>query len=424
MSTGTLTERWAGGTRHPALSARPVIPDEQWRRNQYAVLLSVFISFLGFSFVIPFLPLYIKELGSTDTGQTALLSGLTFGISPLFSGLLAPLWGVLADRHGVKIMVQRALVSFAVLNALMALVANPWQLLALRAAIGLFGGFGPMTASLVTIGAPQREVAPAIGKLQACQILATALGPLMGGVVADTLGIRTSFFITAGLCFVAFVFITLLYREERAGGAGARRAARLPARALFALPGFLPLILILLLTQFVDRGLGPVMPLFVADLDPSLPVASTAGVVFSVGSMVSAAAASQVGRLLGRYDARRLLPLSLAFGLLGIAPLIWVDRIWELVVARIVFGLAVGTVATLAYSAATALVPQDSRATAFGFLGSASSFATALGPVGTGALATVSLRTSFTVDTLVYGAALALGAWMSARAAQRGASSD
>jgi DHA1 family multidrug resistance protein-like MFS transporter len=359
--------------------------------------------------VIPFLPLYIRELGVRDTGQAALLAGLTFGVSPLFSGLLAPVWGVLADRHGVKIMVQRALLSFAVLNALMSLVGDPYQLLALRAAIGLFGGFGPMTASLVTIGAPKEEVGPAIGKLQACQILATALGPLMGGVVADTLGIRTSFWITAALCLASFLGITVLYREDRGEIASRRARPRLPIRALVALPGFLPLIAILLLTQFVDRGLGPIMPLFVAELDPTLPVASTAGAVFSLGSLVSAAAASQVGRLTGRFEAARLLPAALLLGLLGIAPLIVVDRIWELMATRVVFGLAVGTVATLAYSSATAVVPEQSRATAFGFLGSATSMATALGPLGAGALATVTLRAAFVVDTLLYALALGLG---------------
>lgn len=392
---------------------------ELWRRNQYAVLLSVFISFMGFSFVIPFLPLYIRELGVTDTGQAALLAGLTFGVAPLFSGLLAPLWGRLADRHGVKLMVQRALVSFAVLNALMSLVGDPYQLLALRCAIGLFGGFGPMTASLVTLGAPQGEVGPAIGKLQAVQILATALGPLMGGVVADTFGIRSSFVITATLCLASFVLISILYREQRAEAAARRAKPQLPVRALFALPGFLPLLAILWLTQFVDRGLGPVMPLFVADLDPTVPVASTAGLVFSVGSLVSAAAAATIGRLTRRWDARRILPFALALGLLGIAPLVLVDSIWQLLVTRVVFGLAVGTIATLAYASATSLVPEESRSTAFGFLGSASSFATAFGPLGAGALALISLRASFAVDTIFYVAALGLGVVVALRARVR-----
>src|SRR5579859_7534166 len=131
------------------------IPAEPWKRNQYAILVSVFISWLAFSFVIPFLPLFIRQLGVSDVGQIAFYSGLAFAVSPLLSGLLAPFWGMLADRYGVKLMVQRALISFGVIYVLMSLIAHPWQLIALRLSVGLFGGFGPMTAALVTIGVPR-----------------------------------------------------------------------------------------------------------------------------------------------------------------------------------------------------------------------------------------------------------------------------
>src|SRR5947209_472455 len=107
-----------------------LLPAESWRRNQFAVFISVFVSWLGFSFVQPFLPLYIRQLGVADVGQIALLSGIALGISPLMSGLLAPVWGILADRYGVKIMVQRSLLSFVVLNLLASFAVNPWQFLA------------------------------------------------------------------------------------------------------------------------------------------------------------------------------------------------------------------------------------------------------------------------------------------------------
>ncbi len=385
------------------------MPSEPWRRNQLAVLIAVFTSFLGFSFVIPFLPLYIRELGVTDLGQAAALAGLTFGISPLLSGLLAPLWGIIADRHGMKIIVQRALISFAILNFLMSLVVDPYQLLALRACIGLLGGFGPMLAALVTVGAPQQEVGPAIGKLQATQILASAVGPLIGGIIADTLGIRVSFVLTSALCLISLVLITVLYRQEKVDQTVRQGKGRLSFGALLSLPGFLPLLVILLLAQIIDRGFGPVMPLFIAELDPNVPIASTAGLVFSAGSFVSALAASQVGRLTNRFDARLLLPVSLAIGLLATAPLIFVNQIWELFAVRLLFGVAVGTTATLAFAAAARVVPMTSRGTAFGFLGSATSMATAFGPMGAGALAAFSLRYVFVADTLIYILVVAIG---------------
>src|SRR5919107_566577 len=79
-------------------------PEEAWRRNLYVVMFAVFVSFSGFTFVMPFLPLYIEQLGVTNEGDAALWSGLIFGISPLISGFLAPVWSVLAERYGRKVM--------------------------------------------------------------------------------------------------------------------------------------------------------------------------------------------------------------------------------------------------------------------------------------------------------------------------------
>jgi DHA1 family tetracycline resistance protein-like MFS transporter len=140
-----------------------------------------------------------------------------------------------------------------------------------------------------------------------------------------------------------------------------------------------------------------------------VPVASTAGLIVSVGSLVSALAASQIGRLVARRGVRMLLPISLLLGLIGAAPVFLVTGIGQLVALRILFGLAAGTTATLTYAAATDLVPDESRSTAFGFLGSGTSLATAMGPFGAGALATISLRAAFASHALVYAGALALG---------------
>jgi DHA1 family multidrug resistance protein-like MFS transporter len=384
-------------------------PTEPWRRNQYAVFVAVFVSWLGFSFVQPFLPLYIQELGVRDVGQVAFLSGIALGVSPLLSGLLAPAWGIMADRYGVKIMVQRALLSFAVFNTLASLVVSPWQLLALRAGIGFFGGFGPMTAALVTIGAPPKEVGPAIGRLQAIQIFAGAVGPTLGGLVADRFGIRTSFVVTAALCAASFLLMTALYREERGAVTLPLAGDHLPVRALLVLPGFIALAAVLFISQFVERGFGPIIPLFIANLDPLAPIASTAGIVFSIGLFVSAIAASQIGRLINAHGVRRLLPICLAVGVVATVPLFVVSQIWQLAALRVILGISTGTIVTIAYSAAARMVPERSRSTAFGFLGSATSLSNALGPVGAGAITTISLRAMFLVDAVLYVAATAVG---------------
>ena len=384
------------------------LPTETWRRNQYAVFIAVFVSWLGFSFVQSFLPLYIRQLGVVDVGQIALLSGVALGISPLMSGLLAPIWGILADRYGVKIMVQRSLLSFVVLNILASLAVTPWQFLACRFGIGLLGGFGPMTTSLVTLGAPQKEVGPAIGRLQAIQILATAAGPTLGGLVADSFGIRTSFVVTASLCAVAFLLMTSLYREDREQLARRNQPGSLPVRGVLALSGFIPIAIMLFITQYVDRGFGPIVPLFVAEIDPSVPVASTAGLVFSAGLFVSAIAASQIGGLVNRHEVRTMLPICAAVGVLGSLPLIFFGKLWLMVVVQVLMGFSAGTIVTLSYAAIAQVVPDTSRATSFGFLGSAVSLASALGPVGSGALAGFTLHTVYIVDAILYTGSLGI----------------
>ena len=69
---------------------------------------------MGFTLVMPFLPLYFHQLGVDDVGQVAMWSGLSLGVTPALTALLSPLWGRLADRFGRKIMVERSLVSFVV----------------------------------------------------------------------------------------------------------------------------------------------------------------------------------------------------------------------------------------------------------------------------------------------------------------------
>src|SRR2546427_12765581 len=99
------------------------------------------MGYTGFTLVMPFLPLFIAQLGVTDVGEIAMWTGVSLGITPGLTALLAPAWGRLGDRYGRKVMVERWLVSFVSLMAAMALVARLWHVRALRAVRGLFAGY-------------------------------------------------------------------------------------------------------------------------------------------------------------------------------------------------------------------------------------------------------------------------------------------
>ena len=138
----------------------------------------VFAVFTGFAFVLPFLPLFVRELGVAEPERAALWAGVLIGVAPLLAGLLAPAWGRLADRHGHKGIAVKALVAYVVLLALSAAVTSVGQLLALRIGIGLFGGIGPLGLAMATAQAPREETGRAVGLIQAAQILSAAIGPL------------------------------------------------------------------------------------------------------------------------------------------------------------------------------------------------------------------------------------------------------
>src|SRR2546428_7290841 len=199
---------------------RRLRPDD-WRRNVWALTLTVFISFVGFQFFSPFLPLYIRELGVTDPAKIALWAGAQAAVTPAMSGILSPVFGRLADRFGRKMMLIRSLVGFVVIVAAMGLVTSVEQLFLARVVMGLFSGFTPMVMALATTSAPRDKVPAAIGMVQSAQLLSVAVGPAIGGYVASHFGIRYAFFATARLCAVALLGLILLFREVPAGPPGA-----------------------------------------------------------------------------------------------------------------------------------------------------------------------------------------------------------
>src|SRR5512140_3199577 len=88
-------------------------PWEHWRRNLYTLWAIEFAAFTGLSLILPFIPLYVRELGVTDPADVTRWSGFVLSAPFLVSFIATPLWGALGDRYGQKLMVVRALVGSA-----------------------------------------------------------------------------------------------------------------------------------------------------------------------------------------------------------------------------------------------------------------------------------------------------------------------
>lgn len=384
----------------------------QWRRTLYTVWVTQFIAVAGFSFVIPFIPYYIQDLGVTDVKQVGLWAGLITSAQALSMALMAPVWGSLADRYGRKLMVLRASFAGAVVLGLMGFVTSVQQLLALRFLQGMLTGTVSATTTLVASTVPKDRAGMALGSLQTAIFLGVSLGPLLGGVSGEALGYRASFWITGMLLFLSGLLVLLFVHEEfqpapdvpRPGRSGTAQAARLvlasgPLLAVFASR---------ILLRVGSRTLDPVLPLFVQTLLPAGAQAGvTTGMIVAVSGLGSAIGSPVIGSWSDRLGQRRLLIVcALAAGACYIPQAFVHDARW-LIFWQLLSGFAVGgTLATV-----TALLmraaPPGHEGMVFGLDASAVSGANALGPVlGAGVAASLGLRAPFLLATLMFGVGL------------------
>src|SRR4051794_16786735 len=373
-----------------------------WRRNLFAVTAACFIGFTGFTLVMPFLPLYFQQLGVTDVGAIAMWSGLSLGVTPALTAVLSPFWGRLADRYGRKIMVERSLVSFVFLMGAMAYVTHPWQVFALRVAQGFFAGYGSLTLTMAADSAPRDRIAYSIGYVQTAQRLGPAIGPIVGGAVAQIVGLRYAFLVTAGFYVVALLLVFLMYDEREAPHhAAAETGGRVTFRSVLAFENFILLMVVIFGLQFVDRSFGPVLPLYVAELGTSaarVPVIS--GLLFSIAAATGAVGHHVCGLLLRRVAAPHVITISIALAAVGSLIYLVAGTTGLLMLATPLFGIAIGVATTAAYTAASAVIPATARGAGFGFLATASLTGLALSPMVSGIMGATSIRAVFLLDTV------------------------
>ena len=159
-------------------------------------------------------------------------------------------------------MVVRSLAFFIVTMAALAYVWRPWHVLALRALLGFFAGYGPLAMTMAAESAPAEQMATALGWVQTAQRLGPAVGPVIGGVLAQSVGLRRSFLVASVFYVCALLLVAIGYRDVAARTAAAREPHEaLSFRRLTLIPHFLLFMGTIFGLQLVDRSFGPVLPL-------------------------------------------------------------------------------------------------------------------------------------------------------------------
>ncbi len=350
----------------------------------------------AFGSSLTFIPLYILELGIPDARQAALWAGIVAGGAGISMAIFSPIWGILADRFGKKLMLERAFLGATVTLLLMGLAQSAPQLLVLRVIQGSLSGTTTAISTLVASITPQEHLGRVLGSMQMSIFAGTTVGPFVGGVLADTLGYRVAFITTSFVCLGAGIaVITLVHEPPQKKQPPA--AFRLPQlrnpfgnkmlRTVFMLA---PAIFIV---QFASMAARPIFPLFVAEIATSSDIASfagldlddfiatIAGLLIATTGVVATFCSLITGRFIDSHRARLLLIVAVVGSALTNVGHALVASLLQLWIVRILLGTCNGIWAPT-YSATVGLsVPSERRGLAFGISASASSLGNAFGPI-------------------------------------------
>ncbi|MGF6723178.1 MFS family permease [Paraburkholderia sp. GAS41] len=360
-----------------------------WRRNLIVCVFGSFTTLVSLSMLLPFLPLYVQQLGVSSTSAIVQWSGVAFGVTFLGTALTAPIWGQLADRYGRKPMLIRAAIGMAVVMSTIGLAHNVYELVALRFAAGLIGGYA--SASIVMIGtqAPPERAGWALGVLSTGVLAGNLIGPLIGGVLPNLIGIRGAFFAAGGMIAVAALLTITLVREDftyrphsrSKQTAGAAAHAKLNYAVLGAL------LVTAMMVLLSNMSIEPIITVYIAQLGVAHNrLATVAGIVMACSAFGSMVMAAKLGALADRIGGWNVIICCLAATGLVMIPQAFVTEWWQLAVLRGLMGMTLaGLLPSIAKLVRQAVREQESGKM-LGYLQSAQYAGQVTGPLIGGAV--------------------------------------
>jgi MFS family permease len=394
------------------------VPDDDgsahWKRNLWVCVFGSFTTIVAMTLLLPFLPLYVEQLGVTDHAAIVQWSGAAYGATFLSAALFAPLWGRLGDQYGRKLMLIRASLGMAVAMSLIGLSQNVYQLVGLRLLAGLLGGYSSGSTVLVATQTPRTRTAWALGMMSSGVMVGNLAGPLIGGVLPPLIGIRMTFLAAGGIIFVAFLATTFLIKEERRPtrsrsarkqGGWAALADKRPVVAMLATG---------MLLMFANMSIEPIITVYVAQLIPDpAHVTIVAGLVMSAAALGSILSASRLGKLADRIGHWTVIVFCLLVCALLLIPQAFVTAGWQLIVLRFLMGLSLGGLLPCVATVIRHNVPERSAGGILGYSTSSQYVGQVTGPLIGGFVGGhFGMRAVF-LGTSVLMAAGALYAWVS-----------
>ena len=344
-----------------------------------------FLMDMSFTMITPFLPVYLSSELGAKASEVDMWSGAVFAVTFFVSGLLGPVWGVLADRKSRKLMALRASIGLTISYALCGIVQTPMQLFAARFFQGLCAGLYPALLALLAASIPARKTGLSMGLMQGGMTVGAVVGPFVGGVLADYFGMRESFFVASIALGLISLLIGFCIKEKP-------RTVKVTSRNWFdwsvlRQPAIFKMLIACAVIHASLFSAQPILPLYIAQLQGSMDnIMMLSGTIFSVCAISIMIASPILGAAGQKFGFLKVLSCSLFFAGLLISAQVLGRTPFEFGVWRFIAGFAIAGLIPLVNSIISTECPPDKKGEVFGFNFLTGHAGMALGPFAAGAL--------------------------------------
>lgn len=355
---------------------------QNWILSIIVLTASAFLMEFSFTMITPFLPLYlVQELGVNSKDVNA-WSGAIFSITFFVSGLLGPIWGILADRKSRKLMALRASICLAISYSLCGIVNTPGELFAARFFQGLSAGLYPALLALVACSMPSNKIGLSMGLLQGGMTIGGIAGPFIGGVLSQEFGMRNSFYIAGVALALVSVLIGIFTSEGKHEPAKTGERRKLFDFQVILSPAILQMLIASMIVYAALFSLQPIFPLYLAQLQGSMDnITFVAGIVFSISGVPIMLASPLLGNLGQKIGFMKVLLVCLVLSTISICGQVIPRSVEGLTIFRFFGGFAIAGLIPTINSILSVKCPADKKGEVFGFNFLTGHVGMALGPL-------------------------------------------
>jgi len=343
-----------------------------WRVNLWMLWVSQLLIMAGFSAMIPFVPLFIKnELGIVDETDLAFYVTMFNVFGTAAYAIFTPLNGILGDRFGIKIMLLRGTFVTAFLFPIMGYVSTAWPLIILRFLTAACAGTTAASQAMLARTVPDAKQGFALSILTTSFWGGMMLGNVIGGLIIHYYDYKAAFWMCGIMYFIAG-FAILPTRDSgvrnrpakgQPGTPGKSRAGGLLPKFSGAVWAMLGLLFLLGILRHFE---APFIALKIETVAPAGEAAYWTGIISAVVSVGALFGGMAAGFLIDRYPPNRLLVPMLTGSALMLAWNGFSTGIPGFTVSRTLLFIICGGVQPLLQKLLANLTPQEQRGSAFG----------------------------------------------------------